>query len=254
MMPVQRIMKYPLLLNRIYKATPRQCADRHVIKLALNKIEDQIAKINLLSKNLSSPNLKKVSSMPSLHDIDTKDSVNLIKMAANVLDWKAEETLLLLQDMFLFTSNDLIGSTKWSKKPFKNLMDIQLLLCVYDASENYEQNIEQTIEQGYHEKLINSGCEAKDAVVILLKKKSTEKLLIYKEPLHLQQCIISVNPNVPTAFELSGPGTTTMIFVAHSAVCSKRWTSCMQFVVRTLNVKWRLRRGGMSNIMIPTLQ
>lgn len=45
--------RYPLLISRICKATPKRNTDREKLKMAQRKIEEQLNKINAVSRNIS---------------------------------------------------------------------------------------------------------------------------------------------------------------------------------------------------------
>ena len=173
-------------------------------------------------------------------------------MVANLLEWNQEETRVLLQDMFEFTVHDLIGLTELNRKRLKKISRIQLLLCVNGGSENFEKTAKQVY---YNGKISNNGCEAKDAVVTTPQKK------IYREVTDIQRtsslktvCYIDKLEKSRLAFEISGRGFEPMMFIANDSLSCKKWINYIQFALQSLNVKSRLRRGGMPNIMIPSFQ
>lgn len=51
--PVQRVTKYPLLLNRLQKVTPAHHKDREAIRNAREKIEAALEHMNKVSNGLS---------------------------------------------------------------------------------------------------------------------------------------------------------------------------------------------------------
>lgn len=50
MVPVQRVCRYPLLLNRLYKVTPYHHHDREILKEAQRKVEMHLEQINQQTK------------------------------------------------------------------------------------------------------------------------------------------------------------------------------------------------------------
>jgi len=97
-MPVQRIMKYPLLLTRIYRVTPRQNSDREALIQARRKIEEQITKINEIASGRPSK-LRKSKSTSALNQTQSKGN-HLLRLVAEILEWKLEETQIVLSDAF----------------------------------------------------------------------------------------------------------------------------------------------------------
>ncbi|RWS25318.1 Myosin-M heavy chain-like protein [Leptotrombidium deliense] len=55
MVPVQRVTKYPLLLNRLYKVTPYQHKDREALRDAQQKVEMHLEHINQQTKGTGAP-------------------------------------------------------------------------------------------------------------------------------------------------------------------------------------------------------
>lgn len=250
-MPVQRIMKYPLLLSRILKHTPKKNEDSKNLKEALLKVEEQITKINDISKgnNLQvTPRVKKSNSFSSLMQLDSTDSANVAKIVANLQDWKVEETKVLLQEEFEIIPQDLIGLITWDKSSFKKITYLRAILCVNGAPENYQEQIKERMR---NERSKYVGREIKDAVVVLLKQKYMDKCQMYKDPIKLKDCVLSHNIQIPVAFELSERDKVIFTFVSRNSVTCDEWKTNIRFVIETCQLKWRQRRGGRSNIMIP---
>ncbi|XP_057312420.1 uncharacterized protein LOC130653941 [Hydractinia symbiolongicarpus] len=245
-MPVQRIMKYPLLLHRIYKTTPKSNYDKQHIKEALNKIEKQIYNINLSSRKDDTSNWeirpRASTSFLSLHNIDTSNKGDL-KLVANLLNWKYEDTLLLLNDDFKLANEDLVGLTEWDMKNYKK--HVQVILCVNGASDDFEREARKV-------DFNRIDCDVNEAMIIMLKKKSFEKRLLFKKPLDLKQ-LVTTNLGVSIAFQLTEMYGDTFALIANNETKRNVWISYLNFTLKCLKTKWRRRRYGMSNIMITTL-
>lgn len=56
MVPVQRVCRYPLLLNRLFKVTPYHHNDRDVLREAQIKVEMHLEQINQQTKGSTVPN------------------------------------------------------------------------------------------------------------------------------------------------------------------------------------------------------
>lgn len=244
-MPVQRIMKYPLLLHRIHKTTPKSNYDKQHIKEALNKIEKQIHNINLSSRKDDTSTWeirpRASTSFLSLHNIDTSNKADL-KLVANLLNWKYEDTLLLLNDDFKLANEDLVGLTKWDMKNYKH---VQVILCVNGASDDFEREARKV-------DFNRIDCDVNEAMIIMLKKKSLEKRLLFKKPLDLKQ-LVTTNLSVSIAFQLTEMYGDTFALFASNKTKRNVWISYLNFTLKCLKTKWRRRRYGMSNIMITTL-
>ena len=250
-MPVQRIMKYPLLLSRIHKHTPERNEDRDNLKEALLKVEDQISKINDLSRSnsLQTPrSAKRSSSFSSLLELDSMDMNNVAKLVANLEEWKVDETQVLLQEEFEVVNHDLINLTSWNKSMFKKITYLRAVLCVNGAPDNYRDQMDERLKD---KNSVYTGREIKDAVVILLKQKYIDRCMIYKQPIKLKKCILAQNTDIPIAFELCEKDKNPLMFVARNTETCKEWKRSIRFVIETFQLKWRQKRGALSNIMIP---
>lgn len=249
-MPVQRIMKYPLLLSRIYKHTPKKNADRKTLKEAMHKVEEQISRINDLSKKLNVPKVKKSLSFKTLMDIDSTNSEDLTKMIASLKEWKLEETSIIAQEDFEIIETDLVNLTSWSKYSFKKISYQQAIIAVNHAPEHYLDLLKDRLR---NEKTPYTLGEIKDAVIVFLKQKSIDKCLVQKTTIRLKDCIIARNLNIPVAFELTEMEKVPLTFVARNASTCKAWRKTIQFVIDSCKIKWRQRRAGRPNIMTEKL-
>ncbi|KAI1293819.1 Myosin-M heavy chain [Halotydeus destructor] len=63
MVPVQRVTKYPLLLNRLYKVTPYHHRDRESLKAIQQKVELHLELINQQTKSTQSRTWRRISSL-----------------------------------------------------------------------------------------------------------------------------------------------------------------------------------------------
>ena len=251
-MPVQRIMKYPLLLARIYKHTPKKNADHKPLKQAIAKVEEQISNINALSKNLSTPasRVKKSASFMTTMDIDPTKPGDLTKMVANLKEWKLEETTIIAHEDFEIIETDLVNLTSWDKHSFKKISYQQAVIGVRNAPEHYREHLQQRLR---NEKTPYTLSGAKEAVIVFFKQKTIDKCQVNKIPIHLKDCVVSINLNIKIAFEITEREKQPLTFVARNASTSKEWRKTLHFVQDSLNLRWRQRRGGRPNIMTDRL-
>lgn len=251
-MPVQRIMKYPLLLARIYKHTPKKNADHKPLKQAIAKVEEQISNINALSKNLSTPvsRVKKSASFMTTMDIDPTKPGDLTKMVANLKEWKLEETTIIAHEDFEIIETDLVNLTSWDKHSFKKISYQQAVIGVRNAPEHYREHLQQRLR---NEKTPYMLSGAKEAVIVFFKQKTIDKCQVNKVPINVKDCVVAINLNIKIAFEITEIEKQPLTFVARNASTSKEWRKTLHFVQDSLSLRWRQRRGGRPNIMTDRL-
>lgn len=106
MVPVQRVTKYPLLLNRLYKVTPQHHETRELLKEAQSKIELHLNHMNSETKDVPSKLWRRISNNSVIRRSSAEmDLVNikLRKIAVDVLEWNHEEAKFALEGKLLFT-------------------------------------------------------------------------------------------------------------------------------------------------------
>jgi len=243
-MPVQRIMKYPLLLTRIYRVTPRQNSDREALIQARRKIEEQITKINEIASGRPSK-LRKSKSTSALNQTQSKGN-HLLRLVAEILEWKLEETQIVLSDAFEVSCSEMINAVNWSRKSLKKPCKVQTILCLYGVVEQLHLDV-----VGGHCGA-GSRCEATNAAVIILKKKSTHRYSLFKEPIMLSQAVVSEREDVKIAFEISPISKEPFTFIANDPMCSQKWLRTLRYYAKDLGI-WRTRRNAMANIMIQSM-
>ncbi|OTF72680.1 Rho/RAC guanine nucleotide exchange factor-like protein, partial [Euroglyphus maynei] len=109
--PVQRITKYPLLLNRLVKVTPRHYADCNSLRETQIKLEIHLDSINQKTKgsiaattsriwrrisNLSSASMRIRSNDANHHVIEDFGHVRLKKTSLELLKWPQDESRFVL--------------------------------------------------------------------------------------------------------------------------------------------------------------
>lgn len=105
MVPVQRVTKYPLLLNRLYKVTPQHHENRELLKEAQHKIELHLNHMNSETKDVPSKLWRRISNNSVRRSSAEMDLVNikLRKIAVDVLEWNHDEAKFALEGKLLFT-------------------------------------------------------------------------------------------------------------------------------------------------------
>lgn len=236
-MPTQRIMKYPLLLHLIHKNTARSSYDRDNISLAIMKLEDEIKRINNITKTSTQIHKTLTTLTPRLNSLDV---IKAKKFISQYLKWKEENIKVILQN-----NRFEITSEGFYKKTFR----VTIYLCVYDTSENYLEHFLDTTTYNYNHKYIHT----KEAFLIIFKEENIDRWVIHKSPIDLKYAVVSIDQQ---SKELSMSIIDSEVFKLHGKYENevKEMKSMLDFVIKTLNSKWRQRRNAMSNIMIQTMK
>lgn len=111
MVPVQRVTKYPLLLNRLYKVTPSQHQDQTALRDAQQKVELHLEHINQQTKE-TAPNRiwRRISNLSThtntsstttsnsrrLSQLDDMIDMKVKKVALEALHWPREQCDFIL--------------------------------------------------------------------------------------------------------------------------------------------------------------
>ncbi|XP_068688974.1 serine-rich adhesin for platelets-like isoform X2 [Montipora foliosa] len=245
--PVQRIMKYPLLLSRIYKATPRRNTDREKLKMAQRKIEEQLNKINALNTAVESRQ-KRYRASQQLGRSDSLDKLQMKKMASDILNWTTEEMQLLMHGVFQVTIHEF--GTAWNRRNSKKALSVCALFCVRGHSEFIR--IDSDDEGECEDMLFPGESDTTDAAIVLLRKKLNGKYTLFKDPLFLDMCVIYRDSDVKDAFEVVLVGKESYLFKASNSREYRRWLKYLRLESKELG-SWKRRRNGLPNIMIKNL-
>jgi len=245
--PVQRIMKYPLLLSRICKASPRRNPDREKLKMAQRRIEEQLNKINALNTAVESRQ-KRYRASQQLGRSESLDKLQMKKMASDILNWTMEEMQLLMHGVFQITIHEFGAS--WNRRSSKKAISVCALFCVRGHSEYVR--IDSDDEGECEEPLFPGEGDVTDAAVVLLRKKMSGKYTLFKEPLYLDMCVIYRDCDRKDAFEIMSIGKETYVFRASNSREYRRWLKYLRLEAKELG-GWKRRRYGLPNIMIKNL-
>ncbi|XP_032239037.2 uncharacterized protein LOC5513651 isoform X2 [Nematostella vectensis] len=247
--PVQRIMKYPLLLSRIRKSTPRGNADREKLMVAQRRIEDQLNRINSLNSAVESK--RRYRGSGHLGRSDSLDKLQMKKMASDILHWSMTEMQLLMHGVFEVTIQEFASSAAWSKRNSRSKsLDVFMLFCIRGNVEHV--TIDSDDEGLCEDPLFPCETEATDAALVMLRKKINGKYTLYREPLFLDTCVVINNDERKDSFELLKMGLETYIFRASTSRENRRWLKYLRIQAKDLG-SWRRRRNGLPNIMIKTI-
>ncbi|XP_046616625.1 uncharacterized protein LOC124303458 isoform X1 [Neodiprion virginianus] len=247
MVPVQRVTKYPLLLARLYKATPSNRPDiqtaRNKLKQAQTNIELHLEHMNAEAKDVTSTKLwRRISIIQNgRRSIGEQDMVNikLRKMAVEVLEWAHEEVRFALEGRLLVA---LPTDNNWRRGKTVKLVPVTAML-VTNGKPN-TQFLDLTDDS-----LFPRQIGIKEATLLLVKEKIGRYSLL-REPLYLDKCIVCCEADLEDYFEIQELSSKeTFIFKAEDGVRTKRWCRTLQAHAQSLGA-WRRRRGALANIMI----
>ncbi|KAJ7357847.1 hypothetical protein OS493_022665 [Desmophyllum pertusum] len=248
--PVQRIMKYPLLLSRICKASPRRNSDREKLKMAQRRIEEQLNKINALNTTVESRQ-RRYRASQQLGRSDSLDKLQMKKMASDILNWAWKECSFLCTAYSRSVEINIheFGAS-WNRRSSKKAMSVCALFCVRGHAEYVR--IDSDDEGECEEPLFPGEGEVTDAAIVLLRKKMSGKYTLFKEPLFLDTCVIYRDCERKDAFEIVSMGKETYVFRASTSREYRRWLKYLRLESKELGA-WKRRRNGLPNIMIKNL-
>lgn len=198
MVPVQRVTKYPLLLNRLYKVTAYHHKDREALRDAQLKVELHLEHINQQTKgfgatnkiwrrisNLSAP----ISNRRGLINAEDIGYIKLRKTAMDMLKWDRDETQFIHSGKLNFAplSEFLI---KQKMKPIRYMGAHALLVVLGKPNWKYRPDL---VKSNLDSKLITptpGGNGIKETALLLFREKNG-RFVPCREPLFLSNCVLS---------------------------------------------------------------
>ena len=245
-MPVQRIMKYPLLLQRIFKKTAIASNDKSFLKLAITKIEEQINKINSATQQVK---ITRTSTIRSPENILSLDKLKVKRLICNSNEWKPEQTIILLDNNFTIVKGDIYKSND-NKHSLKKAFEAHTYLCIYEKNEvatDINENINSLKSDFLNEQI-------KEAIILIIKKSSNDKYTILQDPLNVKSSIMTTPEQRGHTFEITEIERETLMFSCKDYHTVDKWKCLFNLIIKAINPKWRQRRNGLSNIMIQSFE
>ncbi|XP_015785790.2 uncharacterized protein LOC107363129 [Tetranychus urticae] len=253
MVPVQRVTKYPLLLNRLYKVTPHHHQDRDALKLAQQKVEIHLEHINQQTKGSTAPTKiwRKFSHLSNrrLPSIDDIGDIKLRKVALEAMNWTRDQANFIMSGRLSFLPSSEYqlykkrGNIKFSSASC-------LLMSLGEMLPSIKSNLADDDEEFERELMFprsNHGCE--QAVLILIKEKHSRYTLC-REPFNLASCVISSDSEFEDLFEIHEQNTKeSFILKADSPTEKRDWYRQICYHSKNLG-NWRKRRNALANIMM----
>ena len=237
MIPVQRIMKYPLLLKRLHKATHQTHPDRECIERANEKLTNILHHINTQSKLISAIMLPNSKDSSGSAKKKTSFEIALTKLVLDTLCWKHDE--------IHFLNSGKIGLLQ----PTEN----QTFEKIKSSRFNTAYAVVVSKGQGHAPKISNRVMFRKTSkvsnVALLVIKKGTSRLQMLCDPIHLADCIVSRNSEFYDVLEIQYSVHDT--FVIRPAQSTDSWYKNLKYFSMVLGGRNQDRRKALSNILLP---
>ncbi|CAI9716952.1 neuroepithelial cell-transforming gene 1 protein-like isoform X1 [Octopus vulgaris] len=236
MVPVQRVMKYPLLLNRLYKSTPQHHRDSIPLHESLVGLERILEEINAKIQGTNTLRLTRKRSELRRHS--SSDKFELIKTALGHLNWSQEEIHDILVSSLLTTQPQ---DHFWTGKKVSNLKFSQIHAVLLTRGEPQpESSITKKL-------LFTQQSPIQQAALVTLRCKGSRYQLV-REPLFLDKCVITLNSELSeNIFEVQDWNKETYLFKGEDDKETKRWVEHLKRLSRNLGVFWR-RRNALPDI------
>ncbi|KAK3869087.1 hypothetical protein Pcinc_025567 [Petrolisthes cinctipes] len=255
MVPVQRVTKYPLLLARLYKATPPTHPSREDCRRAKEKIELHLHHMNNETKDVSPTKLWRRISLSVSNNTPLKRSphphhfttnLRLRKLAMEVLDWGGSDIARVVREgRLLCLAPD---SNNWTRRGRSiKMIPVQVLLVTHGTP---QATLEEEVPEDGLVTPRNLGI--KDAALLAFKDHKVSKAaLIRNEPWMLSQCVVAWESEGETeCFEITDlHSRDTYIFKGTDNANTEAWFRCIQFHALSVGM-WKRRRPALANIMI----
>lgn len=210
MVPVQRVTKYPLLLNRLYKVTAYHHKDREALRDAQLKVELHLEHINQQTKGISATNKiwRRISNLSgqtgtggggsgsggtsSKRGLISAEDIGYIKLrktAMELLKWDRDETQFIHSGKIHFAPlNEYL--VKQKMKSIRYMSAHALLIVLGKPNWKYRPDL---VKSHLDYKLLTptpGGNGIREAALLLFREKNG-RFIPCREPLFLINCVLS---------------------------------------------------------------
>ncbi|KAK1165891.1 hypothetical protein AOXY_G14540 [Acipenser oxyrinchus oxyrinchus] len=240
MAPLQRVTKYPLLLSRISKATSEKHPDHSSLREAKSRVESHLEHINMKSKqeggSWSLRSFRRDSRKN--RDVITIETRELSMKSAG---WPRESTRFVMEGQMQLSQP---ADGQWVRKGSKALkfQSVHVLLMVH-----------MNLDGGASSDSPAQREPVREAVLVLIKDKSSGKLAVLREPVRLSNCVVSADPDCDDTFELLDIQREAFVLRAAERSRTLQWFRQVKRYSHELGL-WKKRRNALPNIMISTVQ
>ncbi|KAL4217161.1 hypothetical protein ACF0H5_023615 [Mactra antiquata] len=254
MVPVQRIMKYPLLLDRLYKTTPRRHLDKNSLKEAKEKIEDILGHINAKSRT-TSLRPRKLSQRSQQQHCSVTEKIEVSRVALEMLQWNRKDVCDVITSQLQVTQP--IDHT-WAVKKCKNYkfttvygVLLTLMQQLGDKNMDDDNNVKNSLNNNINNNNNhneNNSPRVKSAAVVFIKEKNG-RFQVMREPFMLEKCVVSQDPDYMDVFEILEWSKEAFLIKAETPHETKLWVQNLRQQMNCLGF-WRKRRNALPNILL----
>ncbi|XP_060567018.1 uncharacterized protein LOC132725851 [Ruditapes philippinarum] len=251
MVPVQRIMKYPLLLDRLHKTTPSSHLDKNSLKEAKDKIEDILGHINAKSRTVSFRQRK--PSQKSSQHCSVTEKIEVSRVALETLQWNRKDVCDVITSQLQITQpvDHLWAAKKCKNYKFTTVYGVLLTLMQQPnerGNDNDINNMRNNNNNNNNNNMENTNSRVKSAAVVFIKEKSG-RYQVSREPFMLEKCVVSQDPDYHDVFEILEWSKEAFLIKADSPQETKLWVQNLRQQMNNLGV-WRKRRNALPNILL----
>lgn len=237
MVPVQRIMKYPLLLNRLYKATSPQHNDKEAIKKSQLKIEEILDHINAKTRGANSGLRLRRKGSNSKKTAAT-ENFEINKVAIEAVGWNRNEVTYVMSGRLGYAqATDHTWMRKGKTLKFSPVHGVLVTLGQPKPSRVPKGSLS-----------FPSTSSVTQGALVLIREKGG-KYVNLREPLMLDHCVVSTDAECEDVFEVHDMGKEAYIFKAEDPNDTTVWYELIKQQCMGLG-GWRRRRNALANIMI----
>ncbi|MGH0130728.1 UNVERIFIED_CONTAM: hypothetical protein FKN15_043154 [Acipenser sinensis] len=240
MAPLQRVTKYPLLLSRISKATTEKHPDHSSLREAKSRVESHLEHINMKSKQEGGSWSLRSFRRDSRKNRDVIN-IEMRELSMKSAGWPRESTRFIMEGQMQLSQP---ADGQWVRKGSKALkfQSVHVLLMVHmnldgEASSDSPAQREPV----------------REAVLVLIKDKSSGKLAVLREPVRLSNCVVSADPDCDDTFELLDIQREAFVLRAAERSRTLQWFHQVKRYSHELGL-WKKRRNALPNIMSSTVQ
>ncbi|XP_074067457.1 intersectin-2-like [Macrotis lagotis] len=238
MAPLQRITKYPLLLNRITQATATFHPDYSCLCEATSRLVSYLEHINRKARQeCSLPWTLRPFRQSVWHLHEPVAAIDRRELALKSLGWLWEETRFVMEGGLQLAQPP---DGPWTKKGSRTLK-FQTLQVILMA------RLQRPAESGSRH---GGPCQGpvEDAALVLIRDKNHGKPSLLRSPIRLGQCVVSSDPIYKT-FELLEIQQGAFILRDDDYAHTQLWLHHIRGYAHQLG-SWKRRRNALPNIMI----
>lgn len=241
MVPVQRIMKYPLLLERLHRATSPHHHDREAIMNAKTKIEKILEQINSKTRTVSQ--IRSIKRKSTEKKFTVTEKIEVTRVAMEVLGWHKQDICDILTSQMQVAP--LLSDQNWATKRLRNIKFTSVHAVLLTLGQGELLHAEEECL------LFPKRSQVIQAAIVLIKEKNG-KFQTFREPFLLNRCIINVDREMDDIFEVMELNKESCLFKSEDSNLFKLWLQNVKQQTLDLGA-WRKRRNALPNIMIKHL-